>query len=80
MTKAGITKETAIEKLCEHLHISIKDVTSFGDDLADIGMLKLCGTGVAMGNAKEEVKQAADVTIGSNDEDGIAYYLNGLLG
>lgn len=80
VTKAGITKETAIEKLCEHLHISIKDVTSFGDDLADIGMLKLCGTGVAMGNAQDKVKQAADITIGSNDDDGIAYYLNGLLG
>ena len=79
VTKAGITKETAIEKLCDHLHISLKDVTAFGDDLADIGMLKLCGRGVAMGNAQDEVKCAADITIGSNDDDGIAYYLNELL-
>ena len=52
---------------------------AFGDDLADIGMLRLAGTGVAMGNALAEVKQAADVVIGSNDEDGIAVYLRELL-
>lgn len=79
VTKAGITKETAINKLCEYLKISIKDITAFGDDLADIGMLKICGTGVAMGNAVEQVKQAADITIGSNDDDGIAVYLEGIL-
>ena len=38
-------------------------------------MLALCGTGVAMGNAIPEVKAAADVIIGGNDEDGIAAYL-----
>ena len=38
----------------------------------------MCGTGVAMGNALPEVKAAADVTIGSNDEDGIAEYLDNL--
>ena len=74
-TKSGITKETAITKLCDHLNIDINDVTAFGDDLADIGMLKLCGTGVAMGNALQEVKDKADIMIGSNDEDGIADYL-----
>ena len=42
-------------------------------------MLKICGTGVAMGNAVEQVKQAADITIGSNDDDGIAVYLEGIL-
>ena len=42
---------------------------------ADIGMLQLCGTGVAMGNAIDEVKDKADVVIGSNDEDGIAVFI-----
>ena len=40
-------------------------------------MLRLCGVGVAMGNALEEVKKAADIVIGRNDEDGIAEYLEG---
>ena len=78
VTKAGITKETAIKKLCKHISVELADVTAFGDDLADIGSLKMCGTGVAMGNALPEVKAAADVTIGSNDEDGIAEYLDNL--
>ena len=38
-------------------------------------MIKLCGTGVAMGNALPEVKAAADIVIGTNNEDGIAEYL-----
>ena len=42
-------------------------------------MLKLCGTGIAMGNAFDAVKEAADLTIGSNDEDGIAEYIASAL-
>ena len=38
-------------------------------------MLKLCGTGVAMGNAIDEVKERADIVIGSNDEEGIADFI-----
>ena len=48
---------------------------SFGDDYSNIGMLKLCGKGIAMGNAIEEVKRvASDITL-TNDEDGVAIYL-----
>ena len=52
-----------------------ESVIAFGDDFADIGMLELCGLGVAMGNAIEEIKEKADIVIGSNDEDGIAVFL-----
>ena len=45
------------------------------DISADIGMLELCGTGVAMGNAIDEVKERADIVIGSNDEEGIADFI-----
>lgn len=38
-------------------------------------MLRLCGLGVAMGNAVPAVKAAADLVIGTNDEDGIAQWL-----
>ena len=78
-TKAGITKESAIYHLCDSLGIGTADITAFGDDLADIGMLQLCGTGVAMGNARPEVKEIADIIIGSNDEDGIAEYLSAVI-
>ena len=46
------------------------------DDDADIGMLRMAGTGVAMGNAIEAVKESADIVIKTNDEDGIAEYLD----
>lgn len=52
---------------------------AFGDDYADIGMLELCGKGIAMGNAINEVKERADSIIGSNDEDGIAEYLAAMI-
>ena len=52
-------------------NVSIDSIIVFGDDYADIGMLELCGIGVAMGNAIDEVKERADIVIGSNDEDGI---------
>ncbi len=74
-TKKTATKESAIINLCEKCGISVDSIIAFGDDLVDIGMLKLCGKGVAMGNALDEVKAAADVVIGSNDEEGIAEYL-----
>lgn len=74
-TKKTATKERAIEKVCSVCGITTEEITAFGDDYADIGMLKLCGKGIAMGNAISEVKEKADWVIGSNDEDGIAEYL-----
>lgn len=74
-TKKTATKENAILHLCEACGITTDDIIAFGDDFADIGMLKLCGIGIAMGNAIEEVKEIADCVIGDNDHDGIANYL-----
>ncbi|MBE5853709.1 MAG: HAD family phosphatase [Lachnospiraceae bacterium] len=74
-TKAGVTKEKAIDRVCTFYNIKEGNIIAFGDDLADIGMLKICGLGIAMGNAVDEVKAIADIVIGKNDEDGIAEYL-----
>lgn len=74
-TKKTATKENAILEISAVCGISTEEMTAFGDDYADIGMLTLCGKGIAMGNAIDEVKMKADLVIGSNDEDGIAEYL-----
>lgn len=74
-TKKNVTKENAILKITEACGFKADSIIAFGDDYADIGMLKLCGTGVAMGNAIAEVKEAADIVIGSNDNDGIAEFI-----
>ena len=62
-------------KITEVCGFATDSIIAFGDDYADIGMLELCGTGVAMGNAIDEVKNKADIVIGSNDEDGIADFI-----
>ena len=62
-------------KITEVSGFGTESIIAFGDDFADIGMLELCGLGVAMGNAIEEIKEKADIIIGSNDEDGIAVFL-----
>ena len=62
--------------ICDKCGIKLSNVIAFGDDYADIDMLKLSGIGIAMGNA---IKEAADIIIGSNDEDGIAVYLENYL-
>lgn len=74
-TKTDATKERALQTSCRILNLRLEDVTAFGDDIPDIGMLRMCGTGIAMGNAHEAVKKAADMIIGSNNADGIAEYL-----
>lgn len=74
-TRRTATKERAILAFCDFSGISAEEIAAFGDDYVDIGMLKLCGLGIAMGNAIEEVKEAADLVIGSNEEDGIAHFL-----
>lgn len=73
------TKENAIRYVSDFLNIPTAQMISFGDDFSDIGMLKLCGKGIAMGNAIEEVKLAADDITLSNDEDGVAVYLEKML-
>ncbi|MCM1044984.1 MAG: HAD family hydrolase [Candidatus Gastranaerophilales bacterium] len=74
-TKSGITKEKAILTACEACQVDVSEIIAFGDDYADIGMLKMCGIGVAMGNAIQEVKDIADNITLSNEEDGVAAYL-----
>ncbi|MCM1146161.1 MAG: Cof-type HAD-IIB family hydrolase [Clostridium sp.] len=78
-TRKGATKESAILEVCSACGIKMEEITAFGDDYADIGMLMLCGKGIAMGNAIDEVKEKADLVIGSNDEDGIAAYLKNYI-
>ena len=74
-TRKNATKENAIRKAAKKCGFSTDSIIAFGDDFADIGMLQLCGLGVAMGNAISEAKNKADLVIGSNDEDGIAVFI-----
>lgn len=68
-------KGRALRQLAEHLGISKENIVAFGDDFSDIPMLEAAGRGVAMGNAIEEVKKAADDIALSNEADGVAAYM-----
>ena len=50
-----------------------------GDSTNDLAMIEKCGCGVAMGNARPEVKEAADVMTGTNEEDGVAQLLEAVI-
>lgn len=69
------TKENAIAFISNHLGIPVSEMAAFGDDYSDIGMLKACGHGIAMGNAIQAVKDIADHITLSCDEDGVAVWL-----
>ncbi len=68
-------KSHAIERVCKYLGTAPSTVVAFGDDFNDIDMLRLCGAGVAMENATNEAKEAADFITASNDSDGVAKFL-----
>lgn len=55
--------------------ISPEEAIFFGDDNDDLEAIKTCGIGVAVQNAIPEVKAAADVVIGANDNDSVAEFL-----
>lgn len=71
----GLSKGSSIIEACKIFGIDIKDTIVFGDEMNDMSMFEVAGTGVAMGNAVEPVKNVADFVTKTNNEDGIAYYL-----
>lgn len=68
-------KIQAILELTKLLNISLSDIVSFGDDINDMEMLQICGKGVAVSNAVMDVKAVADRVTLSNDEDGVADWI-----
>jgi hydroxymethylpyrimidine pyrophosphatase-like HAD family hydrolase len=76
---SGSDKAVALAQVCELLGVERETVVAFGDDVNDIPMLVWAGTGVAMANAVERVRATADVVTASNDDDGVARYLDVLL-
>ena len=65
--------------LADYLGLSAADTVAFGDSSNDLSMLRSAGTGVAMGNASEEVKAACDAVTLTNDQNGVAAYLEQYL-
>ena len=71
ITAKGDTKQKGIDEIIRYFGIKLEETMAFGDGGNDVLMLKHVGIGVAMGNAEDEVKLAADYVTDSVDEGGI---------
>ncbi len=78
----GCDKQTGMDTLLRHYGIPLSATMAFGDGGNDIPMLRHAAVGVAMGEAAEAVRQAADYVTASAEEDGIARALRryGVIG
>lgn len=71
----NIDKGIGIRHLIKNLGIKKEETIGFGDGVNDLAMFRECGIGVAMENAKEELKNTADYITLTNDEDGVAKFI-----
>ncbi|TCV95482.1 sugar-phosphatase [Biostraticola tofi] len=65
-------KGAAVKALADKLNIDACEVMTLGDQANDLAMINYAGTGVAMGNAIDEVKAASQYVTKTNMEDGVA--------
>lgn len=75
----GTSKGNAIKKLCTYLKIDLNDSVAIGDSYNDLPMFEVVKHCVVMGNALEDIKKVADKVIDTNDEDGVAKFLEKIL-
>ncbi|MGN1313509.1 MAG: Cof-type HAD-IIB family hydrolase [Lachnospiraceae bacterium] len=76
MFPASSGKGSGLKWLCDYLQLPVKNSLAAGDEINDISMLEAAGLGIAMKNARDEVKKAADViTAEDNNHDGLVPFL-----
>ncbi|EKN66670.1 hypothetical protein BABA_14472 [Neobacillus bataviensis LMG 21833] len=75
----SVSKGNAVKQLAEKLGIKREEVICIGDGENDLSMVEYAGCGVAMGNAVQSVKAAAEFQTFSNNENGVAYAIEKLI-
>ncbi|XP_002989862.2 endoribonuclease YBEY, chloroplastic [Selaginella moellendorffii] len=68
----GASKGAGVKLLLQHMDVDPDEVMAIGDGENDIEMLEMVGWGVAMGNGAPKTLEVADVTVATNDKDGVA--------
>lgn len=71
-----VSKLTGLTDICHQLGLSMDDVIAFGDDYNDLDILTHAGHAVVVANAVEAIKALTDDICLSNDEDGVADWVN----
>jgi Cof subfamily protein (haloacid dehalogenase superfamily) len=79
ISAAGVTKASALERLCRRLGIAANEVVAVGDMPNDLAMLAWAGTSVAVANAQQSVLEVADQVTASNVDDGVALLLERII-
>ena len=79
VTEVGIDKASTITNMVKKLGKSVDNLICCGDGFNDLSMIQAAGIGVAMANAQERVRAAADYITKSNDEDGIVDVVENLF-
>ncbi len=77
--KAGLNKAVGLKKIADFYSISPEHIIAFGDEDNDLEMLEYAGVGVAMDNAIDQLKEIANEVTLTNDQDGIAVFLEKYL-
>jgi Cof subfamily protein (haloacid dehalogenase superfamily) len=77
---AGVSKASALTRVCAERGIASADVVAFGDMPNDLPMLRWAGHAVAVANAHADLLAAADEVTASNDDAGVARVLERLFG
>lgn len=73
------TKGHALSVCAEEMGFPLSQCMAFGDSLNDVSMLRAAGHGVCMGNGREDVKRMGFAVCGTNQEDGVARYIQWIL-
>ena len=75
LSRPGVNKAAGVQYLAERYGVSANEAIAFGDMPNDLELLRWAGTGVAMGNAKPVLHDAADHITATNDEFGVSAVL-----
>lgn len=78
--KPNLSKYKGIQRIAEIEGVENKNIIAFGDSLNDIDMIENCGIGVAMGNSLDKIKEIANYTTISHNEDGVVDFLEKIYG
>lgn len=75
IVKAGLNKAIGLDKIAKYYDIPRERIIAFGDESNDLEMIEYAGCGVAMGNGIDELKNISDEVTTTNEDDGVAFFL-----
>lgn len=75
IVRKGMNKAVGLERIAHYYHIDQSHIIAFGDEDNDLEMLEYAGIGVAMENGIDELKQVATHTTETNENEGVAVFL-----